>query len=386
MSKNGVARYRMAVSLLAIIVLILAACNGGAPAEEPAEPAAEEVAEEPTEEAAEEEPAEEEAADEEAADEEATEEPEEEAADEAEATEESEEEAADEAEATEEPEEEADAEAEATAAPEEEAEGEEAEGDEAMADMHPGEYVVTITGGCGCHMNRDLGGLAGGNEFEMGDSIAYASNITPDEETGIGTWTAEDIATALHTGATPDGEQLHPAMPYARFSALSQQEALAVGEYLLSLEPIANEVPERQLTEEPAAFTPASEPPAEPPTDPVARGEELVIIANCGGCHTPSDDEGNPNMEMMLAGAPLRGDVYASNITPDEETGIGAWSEEEIATFLQSGTYPSGDQLTEGPMAQQIDNRFHLLTDEDASAIAAYLMSIPAVSNDPSAQ
>lgn len=88
-------------------------------------------------------------------------------------------------------------------------------------------------------------------------------------------------------------------------------------------------------------------------------------------------------MEMMLAGAPMR-DAFASNITPDEETGIGSWTEEEIATFMQTGAEPDGGEA-EGAMASQIENRFHLLTDADAAAIAAYLKSIPAVSNDPSA-
>ncbi|HRW10026.1 MAG TPA: c-type cytochrome, partial [Caldilineaceae bacterium] len=302
---------------------------------------------------------------------ESTEEPVEEAAAEAEATEAPAEEAA--AEATEEPAEEAAAEA--TAEPAEEGAAE-APMDDAVA---MGGYLVTLSGGCGCHMNRDLGALAGGNEFETPAGVVYAANITPDEATGIGSWTAEDIALALQTGAEPDGEQLHPVMPYMRFSALSDQEALAIGDYLLSLDPVANEVPEGELSEEPAAYTPANEPPAEAPTDPVARGEQLVTVTNCGGCHTPKNEDGSAMADMLLAGAPLR-EEFAHNITPDEATGIGSWSEEEIATFLQTGTFPDGSQV-EGAMAQQIERRFSTLTDADAAAIAAYLKSIPAVEN-----
>lgn len=365
------------LALLVLLVGILVACGSDtapAPAEEPAAEA----------------PAAEEAAEEEAAEEEATEEPAEEEAAEAEATAPAEEEA--EAEATEPAEEEA-AEAEATAPAEEEAEAEatapaeeeagaeataepseEAASDAPMDDaVAMGGYIVTISGGCGCHMNRDLGGLAGGNEFDTPSGVVLASNITPDEETGIGSWSEEDIAVALHTGATPHG-QLHPVMPYMRLSVLSDQEALAVGAYLLSLEPIANEVEHGELSEEPAAYTPENEPPAEPPTDPVARGEQLVTIANCGGCHTPSDSEG-----MMLAGNMLR-EEWAKNITPHEETGIGTWSEEEVATYLQTGVRPDGSEV-EGAMGQQIARRFSTLTDADATAIAAYLMSIPAVEN-----
>ncbi len=360
------------IALLIVLVGALAACQSDeadAPAEEaPVEAPAEAEA-----------PAEEEAAED--AEAEATAPAEEEAAEdpEAEATAPAEEEAAAEdaeaeAEATAPAEEEAaeETEAEATPPAEEEAGEEEAAAmDDAVA---MGGYIVTITGGCGCHMNRDVGGLAGGNEFETPGGLIYASNITPDEETGIGTWSEEEIAAALQRGVTPDGHQLSPAMPYMRFSALSDQEALAVGAYLLSLDPVTNAVEHGDQHDEPEPYTPANEPPAEPPTDAVARGEQLVTIANCGGCHTPRDQE-----DMLLAGNMLR-EEFASNLTPDEETGIGSWSEEEIATFLQTGTHPDGSQV-EGAMAQQIDRRFSTLTDEDAAAIAAYLKSIPAVEN-----
>ena len=240
------------------------------------------------------------------------------------------------------------------------------------------------SGGCGCHMNRDLGGLAGGNEFTVTTGTVYASNLTPDKETGIGDWTAEQVATVLLTGVDDEGKQLHPVMPYKIFSVLSQQEALAVGTYLLAQKPVANEVPERKLSEEPAAFTPTEASPAEAPTDSVARGHEIVTIANCAGCHTPKNADGTMNPDMMLAGAPLRGDEIAANITPDEETGIGKWTEDEIAVFMRTGKESDGSQI-EGAMAQQIERRFSKLTEADAKAIAAYLKSIPAVKNTPKA-
>jgi mono/diheme cytochrome c family protein len=173
-------------------------------------------------------------------------------------------------------------------------------------------------------------------------------------------------------------------MPYHRFSVLSDQEALDVAAYLLSLEPVTNEVPAREVTSDPEPFTPDPAPPAEPPTDPVARGEQLVTIANCGGCHTPRNEDGSPNMDLFMAGAPVE-DEIAANITPDEATGIGAWSEEEIATLLRTGVEPDCSEVG-GAMAQQIERRFSRLTEEDALAIAAFLKSIPAVSNDPAAQ
>lgn len=244
-----------------------------------------------------------------------------------------------------------------------------------------GAYIANLTGGCGCHMNRDLGALAGGNEFEVDTGVIYASNITPDPETGIGNWSPEDIVKALHTGAEPDGGQLHPVMPYARFSVLSNQEAYDVAAWLMSLEPVSNAITESALTEEPAAYMPAVEPPAVASTEPVARGETLVTLINCGSCHTPKNEDGSDQADMRLAGAPLR-DEFASNITPDEETGIGSWDEAAIAHFLVTGMYPDGS-MVEGAMAQQIERRFSKLTEGDAAAIAAYLKSIPAVKNAP---
>jgi mono/diheme cytochrome c family protein len=277
----------------------------------------------------------------------------------------------------------AEAEPEATEPVKEEDAAEEAGGDMMAGDAVAGQYIALITGGCGCHMNNDLGALAGGREFEGPFGVAYARNITPDPETGIGKWTAEEIVTALHTGAAPS-RQLHPVMPYMRFSALSVKEANDVAAWLMSLEPVANEVPERELNEDPAPYTPATAPAAEPPTEPVARGAQLVALAGCAGCHTPKNEDGSPMADMMLAGAPLR-DEFAANITPDEETGIGSWSEAEIATFLRTGTRSDGSQA-KGAMEQQIDRRFSSLTEGDAAAIAAFLKTIPAVKNEAPAQ
>lgn len=250
-------------------------------------------------------------------------------------------------------------------------------GDAMAGDPAAGAYIATQVG-CGCHMNRDLGALAGGNQFTVSTGIIFAPNITSDPDTGIGNWSAEEIAVALRTGATPDG-QLHPVMPYMRLSNLSLKEANDMAAWLLSLEPVSNAITATALSEAPAAFTPAVEALAEPPSDPAARGQQLVALTNCGGCHTPKNEDGSAKADMLLAGSPLR-EEFASNLTPDPETGIGNWSEAEIAHFLLMGMYPDGSQV-EGAMAQQIERRFSQLTESDANAIAAYLKSIPAVVN-----
>ena len=271
-----------------------------------------------------------------------------------------------------------------TAEPVEEPTAEPMEESAMAGDPENGAYIATLAGGCGCHFNRDIGALAGGNKFEGAFGVVYAPNLTPDPDTGLGSLSVLEIAHILQTGMRPDGSQLAPAMPYRAYSVLSDKEALDVAAYLHSLEPVANEIPPSELTGEIEAWMPASQPPAEPVTEPVARGEVLVTVARCGSCHTPSNEDGTPNMDLYLAGAPVREEI-ASNITPDEATGIGAWSAEEIAALMLTGTRPDGSQV-EGAMAQQIERRFSQLTEDDAAAIGAYLKTIPAVENDPYAE
>jgi mono/diheme cytochrome c family protein len=117
--------------------------------------------------------------------------------------------------------------------------------------------------------------------------------------------------------------------------------------------------------------------------DPVTRGQYLVSIAGCNDCHTPGYFFGMPDFDRMLGGSdvgfamPGVGYFYGPNLTPDMETGIGSWSEDQIVTALRTGTRPDGRVLA--PIMPWMG--FSNLTDEDAYAIAAYLKSIPAVAN-----
>lgn len=264
---------------------------------------------------------------------------------------------------------------EATATPMAEEEG-------AAGDAELGAYLFTVARGCGCHFNRDAGALAGGNKFELPDGVVYSANITPHPATGIGGLSVAEVATILQTGAGPGGYQLHPAMPYRDYAALSNEDALNLAAYLFTLDPVENAVPPRELAADPAPFTPDMAPAAMSPTDPVVRGEMLVKLARCGQCHTPKNDDGSPNLEMNLAGNRVSDDEVAWNLTPDEATGIGGLTEEEIATFLRTGELSDGSKIA-GMMGTQIERYFSALTEDDALAIAAYLKSLPPIENDP---
>ena len=114
---------------------------------------------------------------------------------------------------------------------------------------------------------------------------------------------------------------------------------------------------------------------------PVERGKYLVGIMDCTGCHTTGALAGQPDPTHFLAGSdigfqiPGLGIFYPPNLTPDEETGLGAWSEQDIITALRTGARPDGRELIPVMPWQSYAN----LTDEDVQAVAAYLKSLPAV-------
>ena len=116
---------------------------------------------------------------------------------------------------------------------------------------------------------------------------------------------------------------------------------------------------------------------------PVERGHYLVVIAGCNDCHTPGFFLGNPDMAKYLGGSdvgfeiPGLGVFNGRNITPDKETGIGGWSDEQIVAAITAGKRPDGRQLA--PIMNYAS--FTHLTKEDVAAIVAYLRSIPAVKN-----
>lgn len=116
-----------------------------------------------------------------------------------------------------------------------------------------GDYLARIMDCTGCHTPGTMSGnpdmtmyLAGGDVgFEIpGLGIFWPRNLTPDEETGLGSWSVDDIVTAVRTGETPDGRILAPIMPYKSYVALSDEDGLALATYLKSLAPISNQVPD----------------------------------------------------------------------------------------------------------------------------------------------
>jgi mono/diheme cytochrome c family protein len=117
--------------------------------------------------------------------------------------------------------------------------------------------------------------------------------------------------------------------------------------------------------------------------DNVARGKYLVTVGGCSDCHTPGTFLGKPNMSEFLGGSdvgfaiPGLGVFAGSNLTPDKETGLGNWTNDQIITAFTTGKRPDGRVLAPIMPYQALAN----LTKVDAIAIVAYLRRLPAVHN-----
>jgi mono/diheme cytochrome c family protein len=262
------------------------------------------------------------------------------------------------------------------------------------AELARGKYVFGATGGCGCHTVPKQPVNAGGRKYDGPFGTVYATNITPDRETGIGEWTDEQIITAIRLGRRPNGERLIPVHPYTTFNGMAADDLKALVAFLRTVPPVkrANQpkkisVPMFESVFLPAwlaAFAPVENPPTSVPTSGVARGEYLVrAVAHCGECHTPRTMTMATDNSRFLAGNPKGPeDSEVPNITPDKTTGL-QWSEEEIADYLGTGNKPDGD-VVGGLMGEVIEGTlsgYKDLSKADRLAIAKYLKSIPPIKN-----
>jgi mono/diheme cytochrome c family protein len=247
-----------------------------------------------------------------------------------------------------------------------------------------GRYVFGAAGGCACHTPPEAPGLnAGGMKFDLLIGVIYARNITPDPETGIGRWTDEQVANAIRRGERPDGSRLFPIHPYEYFATIADDEIEALVAYLKTVKPITSSVPPRSLRipVPPIRIESARK---EAPRAGLERGEYLARGAgHCADCHTPRRWDGSQDLSKFLAGGPGPEGSVPSNITPHAETGIGRWTEVQIARFLKTGVKPSGQEAF-GLMRLVITGTsagYKDLTEADAIAIARYLKTVPAIEN-----
>ncbi len=261
-----------------------------------------------------------------------------------------------------------------------------------------GSYLVNGIAACGnCHTpkNPDLSPrsemfLAGGERFDTPVFTAYSRNLTPDKDSGIGIWTDEQLIRAMREGVTKEGEILGPPMPVPTYHNMSDDDAKAIVAYLRTIKPVHNEVPESKYKIPLRPMVNAKGLPAPPKSDNVAYGGYLVnAIAHCFECHSTPDEHGEPDIAGHLGagGFPLPiwpeasakpgAVIYSLNITPDRETGIGTWNDDQIKRAITEGLDKDGKQLFPlMPFAY-----FKKMTPEDLDAMVAYLHTIKPIKN-----
>ncbi len=257
-----------------------------------------------------------------------------------------------------------------------------------------GEYLVHAGGCVSCHTAPGGTKFAGGRALATPFGTFYSPNITPDRETGIGTWSDADFQRALRRGISPSGAHYFPVFPYPSFTGITDDDARAIKAYLFSLPP--THAPDRQHD----VWFPFSwrflqigwrllyfdEGPFRPDRRASAaynRGAYLVTaLAHCGECHTPRNVLGAVESDQALSGNPNGPDGEAvPNITPDRKTGIGDWDQDDIATLLKTGETPEHSEV-KGAMHEAIEDGLKYLTDEDRQAIATYLLAQKPVANE----
>lgn len=261
-----------------------------------------------------------------------------------------------------------------------------------------GRYLTNHVFACvGCHSKVDEslpgepvveGHLGSGREFPedpYGGGILRAPNLTP---ANLGDWTDGEIVRAMLEGINKDGEPIFPAMPYLNYGThISQEDALAVVAYLRTLEPIQHDAGDSAINFPVSMFvraapTPVDGDPKSPPADgSIERGRWLLEVASCGDCHHTMDDKRQPIAGREYAGGtkfPIGGGkiLNTPNITSDQATGVGAYSDDALRRAIFEGKGQDGRDLYGMPWTYYAG-----MSDSDKDALVQAVREIPAVVN-----
>jgi mono/diheme cytochrome c family protein len=251
--------------------------------------------------------------------------------------------------------------------------------------LERGTYLMQSIVACGnCHTPKGPKGeipgmeLAGMAPFEKTPGFdANAPNITPDPETGIGTWTDEQIIASIREGKRPDGSIIGPPMPIGLYRGLSDKDVEAIVAYLRNVKPVKNEIPPSvyRIPLPPAYGPPVVSVPEPDRNDQLAYGAYLAGPAgHCVECHSPLTPKG-PDLANNLGAGGFEfhgpwGVSVSSNITP---TGLMDRSDDEIKAMITRGVRPDGTKMLP-PMGYAY---YANISDADLDAIVAYLRTLP---------
>ena len=249
-------------------------------------------------------------------------------------------------------------------------------------DIARGKALATAGDCVACHTVSGGQPFAGGLALQTPFGAIITPNITPDNATGIGAWSADDFARAMHEGKRRGGTNLYPAFPYPYYTKVTRADVDAIYAYLRTLAPVENRVNRNTLPFpfnirasmigwNMLFFTAGEFKPDPARSEEFNRGAYLVEgLGHCGACHTPFNAFGASQDDKYLQGNQI--DHWtAPNITNDRQAGLGKWSVEEVVQYLKTGQ--TRFSLASGPMKDVIENSTSKMPDTDLKAIAVYL-------------
>lgn len=260
-------------------------------------------------------------------------------------------------------------------------------GEALKAKIERGHYVALASDCEACHTQTNKPAYSGGLALHTPFGDIVASNITPDSETGIGSWTEKQFDAAVRHGVGSHGF-LYPAMPYNAYAKLSDQDVSDLWAYIKQIPGVKNQVQQTQLPApynhrlllagwnflffDEGVYRPDPQKSAE-----WNRGAYLVEgPAHCSTCHTAKNSLGG-DIKQAFGGMTLQ-NWHASDITPNPHIGIGKLSDNQLFSYLKTGT--NDISVASGPMGEAVEKSLQHLTDSDIKAIITYIRSVPASS------
>ena len=262
------------------------------------------------------------------------------------------------------------------------------------AGISQGEYVARLGNCVACHSTPEGAPLAGGLKMAvpMLGNI-YSTNITPDQANGIGQYSFDQFDRVMRTGVARDGHRLYPAMPYASYAKMSQQDMQALFKFLTEEVKASNQA---NIAEEikgirdvrwgmgiwnMLALDKSPYKVDSSKSDNWNRGAYIIQgLGHCGACHTPRgllmQEKGLDQTDgEFLSGAPLD-HWMASALNGDVNSGLGRWDQKDVVDFLKTGHNKFGTAF--GTMVEVVNNSTSHMSDTDLQGMAEYLKSLPA--------
>ena len=259
-----------------------------------------------------------------------------------------------------------------------------------------GAYLATAGNCAACHTARGGALYAGGAGIDTPFGKVYAGNLTPDAQTGLGSWSSAHFWRALHNGRSKDGHLLYPVFPYTNTTRVTREDSDALFAYLQSLPAVAQAQPANDLrfpynTQVALAvwralfFTPGADKPEPNRSAEWQRGAYLVRgLGHCNACHASRNtmgatiDSSSGSAEFGGGLIPMQG-WYAPSLNASTEAGVADWNVPQVVDLLKNGVvgHDTVHASVLGPMAEVVYRSTQHLTDADLQAMAVFLKALP---------